>query len=184
MSDILDQSLCYLIGPIEGDNNYGVGWRSRLIKSCKDAELKIIFLDPTNKVTGLQQEIGKEHNELKVLREEAEYDILREKMKQIVREDHRSVDISDFVIVYVNPSVHTCGSYFEVQSALSQKKPYYFIIEGGKTKAPLWLFGIVDHNYMFASIDEVVTELKKVNSGQTKLSNRWVLVRKQLKELC
>ena len=181
--NILDGSLAYLIGAIDAAKDQGRGWRNDFIDKCKQNGLKIKFLDPTNKISGLKQEVGEEHKRIVDLKNNAKFDELSLFMHIIVRQDHRSVDLSDFVIFYIDIDVHTCGSYFEFQSALTEKKPYFIIIKGGKKKAPAWLFGIADHNFFFNSIDEVVDQLIDLNSGKTILSDRWVLFRKQLETL-
>ena len=183
MKEILKDSLCYLIGAIDHAADQGVGWRQHLINLCSDAGLKIKFLDPTNKITGLQKEIGKEQIKIKDLKNNARWDELSDMMHTIVREDHRCVDISDFVIFMIDPAVHTCGSYFEFQSALTQHKPYFIVVPGGKKNTPHWLFGICDHNCMYGSVEEAVDVLSKLNDGSIPLSDRWVLIRQQLNQL-
>jgi len=181
--NVLSESLCYLIGAIDQAHDLGAGWRKRFIDLCKSSALNIKFLDPTNKVTGLQSESQDEHNFIVKLKKQEKWDELHDFMKQIVREDHRSVDLSDFIVFYLNPSVHTCGSYFELQSALTEKMPYFIVVEGGKQNVPAWLFGICDHSRFFDSIESVVKELVLLNSGDVPLSDRWVLFRKQIKNL-
>ena len=183
MKNILSESLCYLIGAIDNSNDLGCGWRTRLIDLCKSSGLEIKFLDPTNKVTGLKSESKEEHNLIMRLKSEQKWDELRSFMKRIVREDHRSVDLSDFVVVYLDPSVHTCGSYFELQSAFTEKKPYFIIVQGGKKNVPAWLFGICDYDCFYSSVEEVVEELVLLNRGTTELSDKWVLFREQIKDL-
>lgn len=180
---VLDESLCYLAGAIDSASDCGAGWRRQFIQKCRDKNIKIKFLDPTNKVTGLNTESHEEKQLIHRLKYENKWDDLRIFMRQIVREDHRSIDLSDFIVLYIDPEVHTCGSYFELQSALTEKKPYFIITKGGKEKTPAWLFGICDHNYFYNTIDEVIEELCSLNSGEKPLSERWVLFRQQLKAL-
>lgn len=179
----LDESLCYLIGAIDAANDHGIGWRKRFISLCKNKDMNIKFLDPTNKVTGLQTESSLEKQNILAMKQNRQWEELQSFMHKIVREDHRSVDLSDFVVFYLDPNVHTCGSYFELQSALTQHKPYFIIIEGGKEKTPGWLFGICDHNCFYDTIGDVVDELSMLHSGEKPLSDRWVLFRRQLKDL-
>ena len=181
--NILSESLCYLIGAIDNADDLGCNWRRGLIDLCRSSGLNIKFLDPTRKVTGLRSESKVEHSRIMELKRQGKWCELRVFMKRIIREDHRSVDLSDFVVIYLDPSIHTCGSYFEIQSALTEKKPYFIIVEGGKKNVPAWLFGICDHNQFFASIEEVVRELVSLDDGSKPLSDRWVLFRDQIKEL-
>lgn len=183
MSKILDKSLCYLIGSIEKSNDQGSSWRKAFVDGCKKAKLGIKFLDPTNKISGLQPEIGQEHLNLVELRAKRKWSKLRKAIRPVIREDHRCVDISDFVVFYIDPDIHTCGSYFEFRSALDEKKPYFLIIKGGKIRCPIWLFGIVDHKQMFGTVEEVINELVLLDSGQKSLSDRWLLIRKQIEQL-
>lgn len=180
---LLDDSLCYLIGAIEASGNLGACWRRALIEASKNKNLKIKFLDPTNKLTGLQKDVGDDLRDITRLKSNHLFDELSKKMRKIVREDHRSVDLSDFVIFYLEPSVPTCGSWFEFEAALSQKKPYFIISPLGKKLVPSWLFGICDHNCFFESIDEVVKQLVWLNDGTIPMSDKWVLFRKQLKDI-
>ena len=180
---ILNESLCYLIGAIDQACDLGSGWRKLFMDECKLSGLNIKFLDPTDKVTGLQSESQDEHKRIVMLKGQKRWDELSEFMYRIVREDHRSVDLSDFVVFYLDPSVHTCGSYFELQSALTEKKPYFIIVKGGKKNTPAWLFGICDHNQFFGSVESVVEKLASLDSGRSSLSDRWVLFRKQIRDL-
>lgn len=183
MTGILDESLCYLIGAIDRAKDVGRGWRQELIDLCKKSGLRIKFLDPTRKITGFTSESIEERELILKMKSKGEWDKLRTFMRRIVREDHRCVDLSDFVIVYVDTEVHTCGSYFELQSALTEKKPYFIVADGGKKNIPAWLFGICDHRQFFSSVSEVVKSLVLLNNGDCPLSERWVLMRQQIKEL-
>lgn len=183
MSNILDGSISYLIGSIDNAADQGRGWRKHLVSLCSEKGLKIKFLDPTNKITGLKEEVGSEHSRIMTLKNQQRYDELSETMRTIVRQDHRCVDLSDFVIFLIDTNIHTCGSYFEFQSSLTQKKPYFIIVPEGKQKTPAWLFGICDHNNIYNSVEDVVDRLIKLNSGEIPLSDRWVLFRKQIKNM-
>jgi len=180
---VLEGSLCYLIGAIDRVEDQGKGWRREIVGKCKKKGIKIKFLDPTNKISKLKKEIDEEHFKLCELKSTGRFDELSDFVKDIVHDDHRGIDIADFGIVYIDMNCHMCGSYFELQSLLTQHKPYFIIIKQGKKEAPGWLFGILDHNYMFDSVDEVVEELRKINEGVTPLNDKWVLIRKELAEL-
>ena len=181
--NILEGSLCYLIGAIDCASDLGVGWRKKTISECKNNNLDIKFLDPTHKVVGLLSETREEHKKIMSLKDNSQWDELSQLMRVIVRQDHRSVDLSDFVIFHVDSTVHHCGSYFEFQSALTQKKPYFIISEGGKKTLPSWMFGICDHNFVFDRVEDVIQYLVGLNNGSIPLSSRWVLFRKQISRM-
>ncbi len=178
----LRDSICYLIGAIDFCENQGRTWRKTLIQECTNRNLGIKFLDPTNKLAGLQGEVGPEQEYIKSLKRDQKWDDLRKFMRKVVREDHRCVDLSDFMVMYIDTSLHMCGSYFELQSALTEKKPRFIIVNGGKVNTPNWLFGIVDHNCIFDDISSVVSRLVEINEG-CELDDRWVLMRDKLKDL-
>ncbi|KKL45682.1 hypothetical protein LCGC14_2353150 [marine sediment metagenome] len=181
--NILEGSLCYLIGAMEKAPDEGITWRTKIIQTCKEEGLRIKFLDPTNKVAGLQEEIGEERKKILRMKKQGRWKELSQLMHLIVRQDHRCVDLSDFVIVYLDPTIHTCGTYFELRSAFAEKKPYFIIVEGGKKCTPVWLFGICNHEYIFNNVDEVIKELRKIKERNVVLSDKWVLFPKQLKNL-
>ena len=180
---VLDGSIAYLIGSIDEAPDDGVGYRREIISLSKKYDLKIKYLDPTNKLKGLQGEIGSEQDRIERYFRRKRWKDLTNFMKMIVRADLRQVDLSDFVIAKIDKSVHMCGSYHEIILADIEKKPILTVIEGGKREAPAWLFGILDHKLMFDSEDECVRYLDKINRGEVKLDDRWVLLRKQLEEI-
>jgi hypothetical protein len=179
----LEDTICYLIGAIDAATDQGCVWRQQIRQKSKAALLDIKYLDPTNKVAALKSEVMEEHDKVKKFKSNGKWDELSSFMETIVRQDHRCVDLSDFVIFYLDPSVHTCGSYFEFQSALTEKKPYFIIVPGGKANTPSWLFGICDHNNIYGTIDEVVDHLVALDSGTEKMSDRWVIFRKEINDL-
>lgn len=182
MINRLRDSICYLIGGIDFCKDQGKSWRKSIIHRCEEHNFGIKFLDPTNKLRGLQAEVGAEQDYIKMLKRDKNWNGLKSFMKIIVRHDHRCVDISDFIIMYIDTDYHMCGSYFELQSALSQKKPYFIVVNGGKANAPNWLFGIVDYECIYDDLESVVLKLEEIDQG-CPLSSRWVLIRDQLKEL-
>jgi hypothetical protein len=96
-------------------------------------------------------------------------------MKEIVHMDLRMVDVSDFVIVYLDMDARPFGTVHELILSLNQRKPTLVVIEGGRVNASNWLFGIMDYNFMFDNFDELQVFLDQIDSGNTigDLS-RWV----------
>ena len=86
-------------------------------------------------------------------------------MKEIVHMDLRMVDISDFVVVYLDPAIPTTGTIHELINSLAQRKPTLVVIEGGKQFAPNWLFGIMDFNFMFDNFTQLYSFLQQINDG-------------------
>lgn len=175
---ILEHSLCYLIGPIDRVADQGKGWRKNIKKRLQN--MKIKFLDPTNKLKGLTKEVGTEQQKIKEYKEKNEWEKLSLMMKNVVRSDLRCVDYADYVIMFIDPDVHMFGSIHEMTVAVNQKKPVLIVVNGGKKKASSWVFGVCDHNLIFDNWDDLCVYLKNVNNGKIKLSDKWMLIRKQL----
>jgi nucleoside 2-deoxyribosyltransferase len=169
----LKNACVYLSGPIDFVDDDGVGWRRELISKTKHLNLK--YLDPTNKPIGLGTEIAEEKALFKKLREEGNWLELRKYAKQIRRVDLRFCDLADFGIVYIDTSVHMCGSYNELHTMENQQKPVFGILKNGRKKAPLWLFAALRPQEMFGSIDDCVNHLSELNSGAVEMDQRWVL---------
>ena len=178
--NLLKNAICYLSGPIDDCKDHGIGYRKEIRDKIEKAKLNILFLDPTDKFTGFSQEVGEDKENIYKLKKQHKWEELRFFMKKIVHLDLRSVDIVDFLILYIDPDLHMCGSYHETIISLQQKKPILVIVKGGKEKAPDWLFGIIHYSFIFDDVDECVDYLCKLNSGEIPLNDRWVLMRKQL----
>lgn len=179
-SGVLDGSLAYLPGPMENLTDVGRSYRQEIRDGAKGREMKIIFLDPSDKFEGYAQEDEVERDKVNKMKESGEWENLTQFVKRLVRIDLRSVDISDFSILYVDPKIHMCGSYNEAFLAGDQNKPVLIIIEGGKKKCPGWLFGKFDWRLMFDSIDDCLDYLEMVDKEHIELDDRWLLMRKQI----
>ena len=178
----LDGAIAYLAGPIDNTPCDGIPIRKYIKSLAKEKGLKLKFLDPTDKFHGFTQDAGKDKENSESLRKQSKWAELRKLRRKIVRVDLRCVDISDLLILYIDASVHMCGSYAEFFTAVQQKKPIMAIIKGGKVNCPNWLFGVLDHHFMFDSVESCIDYLVKLNSGEAELNERWVLLRAQLKE--
>ena len=165
----------YLAGPIDHAKDDGVGWRNKLKKFLSKRGVKV--LDPCDKPIAYSayKEIEGEKQKMMELKESGRYFELTQQMRNIVHVDLRMVDVSDVVIVYLDTSISMCGTYHELINALQQRKPTLVVIEGGKAKAPNWLFGIMNFNFMFDSFDDLKTFLKQIDEGViTADLSRWV----------
>lgn len=166
---------CYLAGPIDHANDDGKGWR---IKVQKWLEKKGVFVfNPCDKPISYQQykEIDEEKTKMMALKESGRFFELTQRMKEIVHVDLRMVDVSDMVIVYIDPKTPMFGTIHELINSLQQRKPTLVVVEGGKTKAPNWLFGLMDFNFMFDSFDNLYQFLKHIDEDYIEADlSRWV----------
>jgi len=177
----LDEATAYLSGPMEMVADHGVEWRRRFIRLSNAAGLNIHYIDPTNKPGGEDVKIGEDKETQVRLQSEGRFKELRSYVGDYRRYDLRFVDLSDFLVVVVNPSVAQWGTANEVYFAEMQHKPRFCIIEGGMHKLPRWLFDVFDDNEIFESVEDLIAHLIKLDSGEVELDKRWVLVRKHIR---
>lgn len=170
----LKYSRVYLSGPMDKAADHGVGWRKRFIEQTKHLGLGII--DPTNKPIPCTSELGNERETMLILREQGRWAELRDFVKRFRREDLRFTDIADFLVVGIDPNIHTVGTYDEVFTAERQKKPLLCIIEGGKKVLPFWNFAVFRPNEIFESVEECVGYLDGIDNGSIPIDDRWVLI--------
>ena len=131
---------CYLAGPIDHADDDGKGWRTKAQKWLE--KKKVFVFNPCDKPISYQQykEIDEEKTKMMALKESGRFFELTQRMKEIVHVDLRMVDVSDMVIVYIDPKTPMFGTIHELINSLQQRKPTLVVVEGGKEKAPNWLF--------------------------------------------
>lgn len=165
----------YLAGPIDHADDDGKGWRTSAEKWFE--KRNVFVFNPCNKPVTYQKykEIDEEKTKMMALKASGRFYELAQRMKEIVHVDLRMVDVSDFVVVYLNPEIGMFGTIHELINSLHQRKPTLVVIEGGKTKAPNWLFGIMDFNFMFDSFDNLYEFLTHIDEGYIEADlKRWV----------
>jgi len=97
----------------------------RLSHGSSNVRLKV--LDPCDKPIAYSayKEIEGEKQKMMELKESGRYFELTQQMRDIVHVDLRMVDVSDCVIVYLDPKTPMCGTYHELINALQQRKPNF-----------------------------------------------------------
>ncbi len=175
MAGKLNGQRCYLAGPIDHSEDDGIAWRIEMTKWLSDRG--VMALDPTNKRTSntIFNEIGDEQKNLGQLRELGRFHELRDAMKPIVLADLRMVEVSDFLIVYLDPAVQMCGTWEELFVGLRQHKPVFVVVNGGKQKLNFWMFGRINPDFVFDSFDDVKNYLDQVDNETIRAdSSRWI----------
>ena len=114
--------------------------------------------------------------------EQGYFNDVADRMKLIRSYDLNLVDRSDFIIAHLLPEVASWGSAEEIVTAVRMKKPIFISMEGGKTKTPLWMMGMVPHRYIYDSIEDVVEMIKNISDGSKEIdSDRWRLLKEDLR---
>ena len=166
---------CYLAGPIDNASDDGVVWRKKMTTWLK--KKGVIVFDPCNKPISYSKykEIDAEKVKMMELKKNNRYFELSQRMKEIVHVDLRMTDISDFLIVYLDPKISMFGTIHELLTSLHQRKPTLVVVEGGKKEASNWLFGIMDFNFIFDDFEELKEFLHLIDTGSIGANlTRWV----------
>ncbi len=176
---VLTKTRCYLVGHMEYAN--GENWRK--YAETRLNKLNIITYNPYDKPFVNDVDEGEDFRQnLKDLMSRGFFDEVCERMRKIRIYDLNLVDRSDFIVAHIIPNVASWGSAEELTTAVRMKKPTFISIEGGKSKTPLWLLGMFPHKYFYNSIEEVISMISKINSGEKEIdSDRWRLLRKELR---
>jgi len=171
----LNNHRVYLAGPIDHASDDGVGWREELTPYLEKMGLTI--LDPTNKPVSQcrYNEIGDEKLHIQKLVNLKRWDELRTMAKEIVLVDLRMVEVSDFMIAYIDKDIHICGTYDEIFESLRRRKPTLIVHKGGKSQMSMWLRGKMNHNFVFDTFDELYAYLEALHDGTVEPDyTRWV----------
>lgn len=165
----------YLAGPIDHATDDGVGWRASITPHLN--KMGVTILDPTNKPTSQCKwnEIGDEKDHIKRLVNLQRWDELRNLAKEIVLIDLRMVEVSDFMICYIDKDIHLCGTYDELFEALRRRKPTLIVHKGGRKEMSMWLRGKVNHNFVFETFEDLYSYLEALHDGTVEPDyTRWV----------
>ena len=163
----LNRTLTYLSGPMDRVLNFqkdARAWRDDLKPFLYSMGVGV--LDPCDKATSMSEESEDLREKKKLLKEQGRYNELRAIMKPICSLDLRMVDISNFMILYIDTDLHMAGSYHEAAVAISQKKPVLIMCKQGKSSVPDWWYGSVPHEMMFSSWDELKDYLTTINTAE------------------
>lgn len=170
----------YLSGPMDYCENGGRHWRQELRPFLES--LNINVLDPTEKCYKISRDLPEKVADMpyrRLLKSEGRYDELNQLLKKMRRVDLRSVDISDFLIVYLDYSIQMGGTYEEIVVAEKQNKPILVVCPQGKKQISDWWFAALDHNYFFDNFEQLKECLTNINndSKDAYVSDNWVFLR-------
>jgi len=168
----INKQRCYLAGAMDRVADRGATWRDNITPFLES--LGVVVFNPISKPTDIGLEDTDTHLIKTKLKEKGRYDELSSMMKVIRAVDLRLVDISDFLIVNLDITVHPCGTLEEIFLANRQKKPIIVHMEQGKSHTPDWLFGTIPHQMIFSTWDEIKTYLLHIDSSENiETHKRW-----------
>ena len=152
MQNLLANTKTYLVGHMQYLS--GRDWRSEVTKRLW--KLNITCFDPYKKpfIRDVEEDEGSRY-EMERWMAEGQYDRAAERMKTVRSYDLNLVDRSDFIIAHLVPDVASWGSAEEIVTAVRMKKPIFVSMEGGKSKTPLWMLGMLPHKFIYNSLDEM-----------------------------
>lgn len=173
---LLNRTKCYLAGNIENSNAPGY-WRDRV--KTELADTGIVFFDPLKKPFMDSVNEDKEHiDRLVKARSEGNFTELAKIMRKIRVEDLSLVDRTDFLIALISAKTASWGTAEEVFWANRMKKPIFLVVTEGRRACPFWIFGTLPIDEIYDSIEDVVVDLKKLDSGEKKIDlSRWKIFR-------
>ena len=178
MSNILEKTKTYLVGHMQYAD--GRNWRDHV--EAELDSLNITVFNPYKKpfvkdVDEDEQARSKMHDDMAA----GYFNDVTERMTEVRSYDLNLVDRSDFIIAHLLPDVASWGSAEELVTAVRMKKPIFISMEGGKAQTPLWIMGMLPHNYIYDSVDEILDMIRQINDGKKAIdSDRWRLLRKDL----
>jgi hypothetical protein len=159
----------------------GRDWRADITEDLKP--LDITCFNPYEKPFVKDVDEDEETREqMETWMKTKQYDRVTERMKTVRSYDLNLVDRSDFIIAHLVPNVASWGSAEEIVTAVRMKKPIFISMEGGKSKTPLWVLGMLPHKYIYNNVDEITDMLHAIDSGEKDIdSDRWRLLQKRFR---
>lgn len=163
--NFLKNQRLYLSGPIQHDVTEN--WRE-LPKKVLVEEFGVNLFDPFDDPK--QQWVPL----LNEAQKNKDYETIVRITKSFVRKDLCMVDRADFVIAYLPYKVPTTGTTHEIINSNNCKKPTLLVTNHSDiTHIPLWYFGFIPIEFMFAGWDSLFSYLREVDEGKHKDNNRW-----------
>lgn len=170
----LKGSTCYLAGGIQYIPDLGIDWRQKAESTLRDIGVGVFNpMDKAIEFANEDKHTQQHLNNLLKLADETTpecrtqyYNEIEKIMRAIVRADLRMVDLSSFLLVQIDPTRHTAGTYAELTQAYLQRKPAILWCDKGVGKIPLWWWGHGDYRLFFNSLDESLDYIKHIHEDE------------------
>lgn len=181
MSNNLNNMRAYLCGPIDFAKDNGVGWRNMITPILKKFNVKV--MDPCKKpieTKGLNEESPEYFKQKQRLKDEGRFAELAELMKPVRAVDLAMVDRADFLVCYIDITIHSVGTMEEIFWSNRCKKPTLLVCQQGKKFVSDWFWACLPTQHIFGNFTELTDYLSYVNdTPQEKVEtfNRWKFFR-------
>ena len=157
----------YEVGQMDHDREAGKQWREEMTEWLK--KRKALPLNPYHKPI-LYDEEGLEDDESAVIREAAmkrgDYKEVAKIMRKVRVIDLRMVDMADFLVVNLDISKVTCGTYEEIFLANRSKKPILIHCPQGIKAIPDWIFGTICTEHLFGNWNDLKEYLRHIDEDE------------------
>jgi len=137
----------YLAGGIDRVDDLGAWWRNDMTPFLE--EMGVVVLNPLKKPIDIGIEDSKHVAKRREFKRKNVWVLLSDDMRKLRVVDLRMCDMSDFLVVYIDPATHMCGTYEEVSWANRLKRPILCCVVGGRSNCPDWLFGMIPYQHIF-----------------------------------
>lgn len=160
----LKGTIFYLAGPMDLIPGGGIEWREMV--SPRLWAYNSGVMNPCDKPSLFadDKETPEFREQIVSAKQAGNFDFVRQAMKPVINIDYRMVDNCQAMILYIDIDHHACGSYHESDMARLQHKPILVVCKQGKKNIPNWMFGILRHELMFNSFDDMFKYLDHINS--------------------
>lgn len=158
----------YLGGPIQHSDN--TDWRTYPKKRLVE-EFGVDLFDPFSDPK--QQWLPT----LRQAQKDKDFETIIRISKSFVRKDLAAVDRSDFLVSYLPDRIPTTGTHHEIINSNNAKKPTLLVTNKDCISyIPLWYFGFIPIEFMFAGWDNLFAYLQAVDRGEHRDNMRWSFV--------
>lgn len=176
----LSNTKCYLVGPVEHDQSFGMDWREVIQEYLE--KKNILVYNPLNRpkwMKHLRPYMPPSSTRDEVLDAIEHNDLISEKyiiVQQFVRHIClRFVHSCDFVVCYL-PNAKTFGTTEELVIASQAKKPILMICPD---RIPsLWVYDLIKEQPVFDNLNGAINYLESIDNGSKEIDLlKWLFIK-------
>ena len=168
---VLYKAKVYLFGNLQDISaEEAISWRKYFQDQVKG--MGMVCLNPLEKVFRNFNKEGKDfQRRMFDLLEVGDLETVHQEMKAVRRRDLAQIDFSNCLVGVLNTEVRTFGVIEELSLGERSQKPIYLVVKPSIKKVPLWIAGMIKPSCLYSSLDDVINELRLIDSGDKEVSN-------------